>query len=298
MKTKLFFSIVILLQLILISCNEKLDETNVTSNKKDNKLLSINNPYDSFGIIHNELLDFHYTSMLPHKDYHMENVISYNNQYYVKAGQVDTLLISMKNYSLNRGYSINSIDSARNQIYSFLNNTQMLTTINGTYVIKDIQANIYTLINGAMTYGNLSQKEYNVLSNIISCYYNKNYGLIPNYINSINLNNYDIDDYPAVYAFIALYNHSYDYWNNYYSEIDKKANKNDDEIQTTAEASVASAFADAIGLVIGVATGAASLGPYTPIYAYAFSQLFTAVANYVERRECTCPVCQYWGMCE
>lgn len=142
MKSKLFFSIAILLQLILISCNEKLDETNVTSNKKDNQLLSINNPYDSFGIIHNELLDFHYTSMLPHKDYHMENVISYNNQYYVKAGQVDTLLISMKNYSLNRGYSINSIDSARNQIYSFLNNTQMLTTINGTYVIKDIQSNI------------------------------------------------------------------------------------------------------------------------------------------------------------
>lgn len=149
-----------------------------------------------------------------------------------------------------------------------------------------------------MTYGNLSQNEYNVLSNLISCYYSKNYGLIPNYINSINLNNYDIDDYPAVYAFIALYNHSYEYWKNYYSEIDKKANKNDDEIQTTEESSVASAFADAIGVVVGISTGA-GLGPIgMSIYTFAFSQLFTAVANYVERRECTCPVCKYYGLCE
>jgi len=59
MKTKLFFSIAILLQLILISCNEKLDETNVTSNNKGDKLLSVsNNPYDFVGNLHRQGVNF------------------------------------------------------------------------------------------------------------------------------------------------------------------------------------------------------------------------------------------------
>jgi len=302
MKTKLFFSIVIFLQLILISCNEKLDEINVTSNNKGDKLLSFSNPYDSAGIIHNEILENHYTSMLPHNSSHLSNVITFNNENYFKVVQIDTFLINFSNYALSKGMNSSDINNIKNQVFGFFSNAQMFTTINNTFVMKDISTNIYNLINAAMTYGNLSQNEYNVLSNLINCLYTKNYANVDSLVNSINLNNYSFSEYPAVYAFKAVYEHSLEYWTDYVESLKTSKTSKNDEIQFTAVPNMyqfGMAVADAIGGAAGAALVAGTSGFFpNVIIGLAASAATYAYSAALSNPPCTCPVCQYYGMCE
>jgi len=268
MKAKLFFSIVILLQLILISCNEKLDETNVTSNNKGNKLLSYStNPYDSIGIIHNEIMAYAVglieervdTINFPYYNYGTNEFKEFSAKVlYDAADSADYLCpeATTEDYeeiydemNLNTWFSslTNSTDQTMDDLFDIANNILLKKA-----TIKDRYYTLNLLIDIKDTYDNYTGEEF----------FNIALTKIINHETLILAENWNENEKAALVT-VAVAKHSCEFWANYFYPENKQ--KNSDIILTmsgNAEAGIIM-FSDVVGGTVTGITTAAALGKAT-----------------------------------
>jgi hypothetical protein len=210
----LFFSL-----FLFFGCKE------TTNNKQDNiingnnSIQTENNPLDSVGIIHNELLDFYHNRNLPHDSSHF-NRFTYNNTKYLRKSEFDDMVNSCVAYGISKGWNLNTISIDTGKVYSLFRNANMFENINGTMVVKDISTNLSNLLQSSLNLGFLTNNEYQIILPILNAYNAKNYSLCDSLINNLSLDTYNSNTQPSIFIFKSVYNHSTQYWNNFYSLTD------------------------------------------------------------------------------
>jgi hypothetical protein len=250
------------------------------------------NPYDSVGVIHNEVLSYHYCNMSPHDTNHFDEfVYKTSNIFYVKKALYDTLRTNTKNALLQRGWSINKINQDLNLVDEIFTNSGMFITVNGIDVIKDIRYHMDDVHNYCLNMGYISQQEYSILSDIYQAYYDSEYNTVDSLLTELDLSVYDPSNVPEVFRCKAIYNYSSVFWSdgkNAFNSTrnDIHPNKNDKTLgifQALFQISADAVF---------IETGPGSL------FASTIGAAVGYIVDYSLEEPCTCPVCRYYGMCE
>ncbi len=278
--------IILFIITLLFSCNDKnkiLDSTN-SNNISTNNILSTN-PYDSVGVIHNDFIKYARASYDSCNSEHFTYVSEINGSYYIKRSWLDHFLILTKEYFVNRGYSNAEAQAIVQSTLDILNQASLFVAIQNVDYIKDIRYNIDEIVDAMLSLGYISQDEYNELEDIVNAISSMNYTHADTLISSIDLSEYDINDYPSIYKSLSVYKHSKILWDEIYAcKHNAKSNNGKYEIQGFAR--------DAFITLMDFIGGTKGRGG-----AAAFSMFAALIADIIEEENrCTCPVCQYYGI--
>lgn len=252
---KYIFSTIVLM-LILTSCSVK--DENIT-NVKDHKLVIVidtTNPYNSLGLMHNELLTEHFDAMHPH-DYDCMAIFADTvlGEEYVKLNYRDSLYKHMGDY-LHNNYLIPlaDLDSAKNKLNSFLIQTSIVQTIGGKQVFTTVLGKFATILLNLKNDNIISTFEYNELLPIMQKGDLSDWVAVDSLISNINVSNYDNDSNDdAILQFKAVYQYSTKFWDNHHGSI---SHKKDNMIQAPSYIRTgAIGLADGVFGVFGTAFG-------------------------------------------
>lgn len=219
----------------LVSCTD--NETNVPKISKNTYSIDLAvNPLDSSGYYHNDALNYHFDRIWSNVD-SLDILISryiyeYSGEKYFKRNYYDSLTNNLRSYLYFKGFSQNVVDNV-NFIDSMFTNLQLFTTVNGVEVVKHLRPEILNIVNYCIANNRISQTAYASITSIINNYYNGNDEVAAELSNSINLEDYNINDNPNIFIYKSIYNASLEFWGDttgYPGLIKPTGNKHNNEI--------------------------------------------------------------------
>ena len=223
MKLNKFFSLLIAMFILIISCTEDNNQIATKYNQKGDKVQSVANRLEWVGVAHNDLLEYvlnNFSYELPSQwpDYDFIDYISDMADDYISGYFPDSLISSCGDLSdtttMNLLIGINNVNTTisnyRYQIY----NSNILTQRDITYSIKvlDLAENLIDSSN-VLSYNDIMNRINDVEDEILSINWN----------NTENL---------ALFS-IALFKNSIIFHANYSSALNKKSNNNSIQVGFT-----------------------------------------------------------------
>jgi len=282
---KIYVLAFILLYIFITGCE---DGNTIIKPKKENNQPILNtelpNPYDSIGVMHNEIILYARSDFDHCNSHHFNSVLNINEEYFIEKLMLDTFLLSTEEFLLSIGYNYYEAQNKIKNIYNFFHLSNLDTTIQNNEYYKDIRYFVPQMISTMLSLGLMRQEEYNELSNIISAITFMNFTIADSLINELDITEYDPEDYPNIYKFKSIYLHSSSLWKNIFNINDKNVIKKDQLNVTEREFWVM--FYDAIGSLSG-----------DPFISAALSILAAILWDSLEQsQKCTCPICEYYGL--
>ena len=240
MKLNKFFSLLIVMLVLIISCTEDDNQIVTKYNQKGDKVLSVANRLEWVGVAHNDVLEYvlnNFSNELPSQwpDYDFIDYISNMADDYISGYFPDSLISSCGDLSdtttMNLLIGINNVNTTisnyRYQIY----NSNILTQRDITYSIKvlDMAEDLIDSSN-VLSYNDIMNRINDVEDEILSINWN----------NTENL---------ALFS-IALFKNSILFHANYSSALNKKSNNNNIQGMSSTEIVVCGS----IDFIAGAAT--------------------------------------------
>jgi hypothetical protein len=206
---KIIFIINLILLTVFISCNDNQILDNKIINSENPHYIGTNNPYDSIGTYHNEIVDFY-------KSVYQTNVINrffyYDNISYITIEAYNNMLNCIKDYSdYALGWDSIVVENTIDSLNALYDNLGLFVTIGGTeylQILKDF--------HGAINYCN-SQGAYDpeTFAAFITIYDNSELGFVCNIDDIVDsLESSQIPDWSneIIGYYLSTYRHSEEFW--------------------------------------------------------------------------------------
>lgn len=241
-----------------VACNKENGLENELFNDNRGTFNQTLNPYDSVGVLHNELIDFY-------KEHYQNNVSNkffyYQSQSYLTQLAYDNILASIEDYMINTlDYNSSYIQSIMASIQAFNIDYGLAVTINGNQYVK-ILKDYHGAINYNYLQGRIDSTMFNMAMNIYTTTtpgYTCNLEQAISNIESAQIPTWSNSD---IGNFLSLYRYSEALWESPIATLQDTTQPLTCGINPTQ----ALAIADAAGLVlcswmgpIGAAIGAAA----------------------------------------